>query len=85
MIWKEYVFFPEVPRIENSMLLEPVDIVGKGFPGSTFHKKEGVATKQDMYRVFPSLNHLPNNWKGFECVYRQIEAQWFIRMCNGRH
>ena len=85
MTWKEYVFFPDIPRIENNMLLEPVDIVGKGFHGSTFHEAEGVATKQDMFRVFPSLNHLPNNWKGFECVYRQIEAQWFIRMCNGRH
>lgn len=52
MTWKEYVFFPEIPRIENNMLLEPVDIVGKGFSGSTFHEKEGVATKQDMYRVF---------------------------------
>ena len=84
-IWKEYVFFPEIPRIDDSILLGPMSIVGKGFHGSTFHEAEGVATKQDMFRVFPSLNHLPNNWKGFECVYRQIEAQWFIRMCNGRH
>nr|WP_320113875.1 hypothetical protein [uncultured Desulfuromonas sp.] len=85
VIWKEYVFFPEVPRVENETLLGPLSIVGKGAHGAVFHEKEGVATWQYSARVFPTLNRLPSNWKGFECVYRQIEPQWFIRMCNGRH
>ncbi len=83
VIWKDYYFFPEVPRIENGKLLSPLSIVGKGFPGAQFHEKAGVATTQDKHRVFPSLNRLPSHWKSFECVYRQIEPQWFIRMCNG--
>jgi hypothetical protein len=85
VIWKDYRFFPEAPRIENEKLLSPLSIVGKGFHGAVFHEKEGVATSQYGERVLPSLNRLPSNWKGFECVYRQIEPQWFIRMCNGRH
>lgn len=85
VIWKQYVFFPEVPRIENGKLLSPLSIVGKKFPGAQIHEMEGVATSQQKYRVLPTLNRLPSHWKGFECVYRQIEPQWFIRMCNGRH
>ncbi|MFT3960569.1 hypothetical protein [Propionivibrio sp.] len=86
VIWKEYYFLPEIPRIENGELFGPLSIVGKGFPGPhQYHEQEGVATTQYRVRVFPSLNRLPNHWKGFECVYRQIEPQWFIRMCNGRH
>ena len=83
VIWKDYYFFPEVPRVENGVLLGPLSIVGKGLRGSRFHEKEGVATTQDRDRVLPSLNSFPPDWKDFECVYRQIEPQWFIRMCNG--
>lgn len=90
VIWKDYYFFPEVPRVENGELLEPLSIVTGKFPGAEllgyqFHEKEGVATIQHRDRVLPSLNRLPSHWKGFECVYRQIEPQWFLRMCNGRH
>lgn len=85
VIWKDYYFFPEIPLVENGKLLNPLSIVGKNFPGAQFHEKEGVSTHQSSERVLPSLNRLPSNWKGFECVYRQIEPQWFIRMCNGRH
>lgn len=68
VIWKDYYFFPEVPLIENGELLGPVN-------------QKGEYTYR--LRVFPSLNNFPNHWKDFECVYRQIEPQWFLRMCNG--
>lgn len=83
MIWKDYYFFPEVPRIEAGKLLSPLSIVGKRFPGAQFHEKENVATLQTSERLLVSLNNLPYHWKNFECVYRKIEPQWFIRMCNG--
>lgn len=83
VIWKDYQFFPEVPRIENGQLLGPLQIVGKAFPGNKkYHEAEDVFTRQSTYRVLPSLNRLPSNWKDFECVYRRIEPQWFIRMCS---
>lgn len=68
VIWKDYYFFPEAPRIENAELLGPVD-------------QKGEYTYR--LRVLPSLNRFPDHWKDFECVYRQIEPQWFLRMCNG--
>lgn len=68
VIWKDYYYFPETPRIKNGELLGPVDQNGK----HSFRS-----------RVLPSLNRLPVPWKDFECVYRQIEPQWFLRMCNG--
>ena len=83
VIWKDYYFFPEAPRIENGLMLGPLGIVGRGGPGSRFHEKEGVATVQSKERVLPSLNRLPRKWQDYECVYRRIEPQWFIRMCNG--
>ncbi len=67
-LWKDYYFFPEVPRIENDELLGPI-------------RSDGDYSFRA--RVFASLNRLPPQWKDFECVYRQIEPQWFIRMCNG--
>lgn len=90
VIWKDYYFFPKTPRVENGELLGPLSIVTGKFPGAElhgykFHEKEGVATVQDKDRVLLSLNRLPSHWKGFECVYRQIEPQWFLRLCNGRH
>lgn len=68
VIWKSIYFIPQVPRIENGELLWPVRSNGEYFK---------------RRRVFTSLNHLPYRWKDFECVYRQIEPQWFLRMCNG--
>ena len=67
-IWKNFIYFPEIPRIENEKLLLP------------FNTK-GAISGED--RVLLTLNKLPNNWKDYECVFRQIEPQWFIRMCNG--
>ncbi|MDE2599471.1 MAG: hypothetical protein KGL40_07595 [Rhodocyclaceae bacterium] len=68
VVWKDYYFVPEVPKVEYGELLGPADSRGE----YSFRA-----------RVLPSLNHFPSHWKDFECVYRQIEPQWFIRMCNG--
>lgn len=67
-IWKDFYNFPEVPRIERGMLLGPMNSKGE----YTFYE-----------RVLTTLNRMPNNWRDYECVYRQIEPQWFLRMCNG--
>ena len=67
-VWKDFTYFPEVPRIKNGKLLWPVNIKGQ---------------YSKIRRTFPTLNEFPDHWKDYECVYRQIEPQWFIRMCNG--
>lgn len=67
-VWKDYLNFPEPPRIEDGHLLGPM-----------------MADGRYMYkdRVFTSLNFYPWRWRDFECVYRPIDANWFIRLCNG--
>ncbi len=67
-IWKDYFYIPEVPRIEYNELLGPYDTKG-----------EYSARR----RVMSSLDSFPDKWKDYECVYRQIEPHWFLRMCNG--
>ena len=67
-VWKDFTYFPEVPRIKNGELLWPINT-------------EGQYTKRR--RALSSLNQHPDNWKDYECVFRKIEPQWFIRMCNG--
>lgn len=64
--FKDLVYFPEPPRIEGGRLLMPRDHMG--IHGST--------------RVLDSLTAYPPDWRKGECVLRQIEPQWFIRMCN---
>jgi len=34
------------------------------------------------HRVLTSLDRIPPNWRRFECVYRQIEPQWFLSLCR---
>jgi len=68
VIWKNFYFFPEEPRIKDGKLFWPLNI-------------KGNYSKQR--RTFPSLNRFPNQWKDFECVYRKIESHWFLSMCNG--
>lgn len=68
LIWKEYLWIPETPKIENDLLWLPA--------GS-----DGVS--RERVRVFKSLNWYPPDWKKGECVLRQIDARWFIRMCWG--
>lgn len=68
LVWKDFEFFPEVPRIENGELLGPVDSGGK----YTFR-----------HPVRASLNRFSTRWREFQCIYRRIEPQWYLRMCNG--
>ncbi|MFH2046160.1 MAG: hypothetical protein ABIK92_13540 [Pseudomonadota bacterium] len=82
-IWKTYAHIPEIPRIEDGELLWPLTIVGKGAPLTYYKEIDGVPVSQIRKRVLPSLNKFPEQWRDYECVYRQIETQWFIRMCNG--
>jgi hypothetical protein len=47
------------------------------------------------YRTFIQREHWPElkwpreengaqeSWKEYECVYRPIDAHWFLRLCNG--
>lgn len=71
LIFKELIYTPEVPRIENGILLHPAD-----------EKSPSVPAWPVPNRVFPSLNEYPPGWnRPGECALRQIEAQWFIRMC----
>jgi len=65
-VWKDLYFIPQIPRIENGVLLGPL--------------YRGVNSPN--YRVFNSLNEFPKDWGLAECVLRQIEPQWFIRMCR---
>lgn len=64
---KEFYFIPVVPKVSDGMLWFPVGLDGK--------LKEG-------YRALPSLNAIPEHWEVGDCVYRQIEPHWFIRMCH---
>lgn len=66
LIFKDLVHFPEAARIEGENLWLPA--------GERF----GVTEKN---RIFPTLNVYPPRWDTGECVYRQIETHWFIRMC----
>jgi len=84
-VWKDFVHIPEVPRIENGSLVgRPYVVPSKNFPDTKYYEKENVYIQQKHRRVLPSLNTIPENWKVYECVYRQLEPQWFLEMCNGR-
>jgi len=43
----------------------------------------GTSTWSDN-RVLESLNRYPSGFATFNCVYRQIEPQWLIRMCQDK-
>jgi hypothetical protein len=73
-VMKGYFFVPVVPRVEGSELWWPVDEKGR-----VYRKR----------RVLPSLDEFPPGWfleppqpRRGECVYRQFEPQWFLRLCN---
>ena len=86
VIWKYYIFFPEIPRVENGTLFWALQTSYKGDPEGQYHEKEGVTTYQITRPVLPSLNTFPKNWDQYrcKCVYRQIEPQWFLCMCRSR-
>lgn len=71
LIYKQLVYFPEVPKIENGILLQPAS-----------PRLPTVPSWPTPERVLPSLDEYPSNWKlKGECVFRQIEPQWFLQMC----
>lgn len=66
-VWKDLVYFPMVPRIENNNIIDPVGMDGR---------------VRLTYRIVSSLNDDPPNIKRDECALRMIESQWFVRMCR---
>lgn len=65
-ITKDYMYFPEIPKIENGRLWFPVTSSGNYARSA---------------RAYSSINSYPFNWKIGECVYRQFESHWFLLMC----
>lgn len=67
LVWKDLVFIPVVPRIENGIMLGPVD-------------ERGVNIMS--LRVVPTLNKEPPDVGRDTCALRKIESQWFVMMCR---
>jgi hypothetical protein len=71
-VHKDIYYIPEVPLIKNGELVDPANIDGKRILKRS---------------VVPSLNYIPSKWYSsnyfhdFSCVLKQIEPQWFLRMC----
>ena len=74
LVWKDYFYVPVVPRVEQSRLW---------WPRSPYSGRLNRSA-----RVFDSLDEYPADWvQGrpvAECVYRQIEPQWFLTLCANR-
>jgi hypothetical protein len=64
---KEFLFFPDAPRVENDELPRPMNPQGE-----YSHRR----------RVLYSLDWFPPFWGYPECVYRPIEPQWYLRLCT---
>lgn len=71
LLSKSLFYIPTVPKISGGKLWPPVS------PPQSQDEYERSAR-----RLLPSLTSYPDNWKDSECVYRQLEPQWFIRMCR---
>lgn len=74
-IWKSLLYIPAVARTHESKL----------WPGVSWNKL--APQTQEEYeksadRLLPDLTNYPRNWKKGECVYRQLDIHWFIRMCR---
>ena len=65
--WKDYFYIPEIPKIEKGRLWYPVTPHGNSTGSS---------------RAYDSLNYYPFWWRMGECVYRQFEPHWLLRMCT---
>jgi hypothetical protein len=68
---KTLYFIPEIPHIENGELIEPINAKGK---------------KPLKMAIVSSLNYFPFKLRmsssyDYSCFLRQIEPQWFLRMC----
>lgn len=66
VVWKDIVFMPVMPRLEHGELVGPIDHLGR----------------HTRYRLFPALDNEPPDVKRDTCAFRQIESQWFVRMCR---
>ena len=74
MVWKEYFYVPVVPRVAEGRVWWPA---------------WGVDAQLHRWaRVMPTLDEYPSSWvrrasdeRLSECVLRQFEAQWFLKMC----
>ena len=66
-IWKEFVYFPNSPKIVNGYLMSPVNKNGKTIR---------------LAKIVQGLDDYPDNWKRGECFLRKLEDQWFMRMCR---
>lgn len=66
IVWKDLVFMPVAPRIENGTLIGPIDHLGRNYKS----------------RVFPTLNKEPPDVGRDTCALHKIEDQWFVRMCR---
>ena len=65
LIFKELIYFPEVPKISDGKIWWPTFTDG--------------STRSS--RLFSTLDEYPPDWKKAECVYRKIDPNWFIYMC----
>ena len=66
IVWKDLVFMPALPRLENGKLIGPVGRRGGNY---------------DL-NVFTTLDNEPPDVKRDSCGMRLIEGQWFVRMCR---
>jgi hypothetical protein len=73
-VWKQYFYVPVIARVADGRLWWPVS----NFDGQ-LHRSE---------RVVSTLDEYPSHWvrrpwdeRLSECVFRQFEPQWFLKMC----
>ena len=74
-IWKSLLYIPAVVRTHK----------GKLWPGVSWNKLAPQTSEQyekSASRLLPNLTNYPSDWKKGECVYRQLDVHWFIRMCR---
>ncbi len=75
LIWKSLLYIPAVARTHDSKL----------WPGVSWNKLAPQTPEQyekSADRLLSDLTSYPPNWKRGECVYRQLDTHWFIRMCR---
>lgn len=76
IIWKSLLYIPAVARTHDSKLWP-------GVSWNTLAPQTPEQYEKSADRLLPSLTHYPTDWKKGECVYRQLDTHWFIRMCRG--
>ena len=72
LIWKSLFYLPAVARTHEGKLWPPVSSGPRVFG----------RYEDDADRLLPDLTNYPPDWKKGECVYRQLDTHWFIRMCR---